>query len=466
MDNKQTHMFGFAGLLLVLGSVCVKNAASLVSVTCEHQTARLSCSTHHEIHIVSVNYGRTDGHTCPHPSMSNTHCYSGTAAANVVKNACEGRESCSVLASNHNMQGDPCVGTFKYLRITYECVASLVSVTCEHKTAHLSCPVGKEIHIAHANYGRTDRTTCPHSAMSNTNCHSGPAAANVVKNSCDGRNSCSVLVNNNNMQGDPCVGTFNVARPYRIRFPYLSETGALESRIRKRPPAYDFILELVYQTMDNKQTHMFGFAGLLLVLGSVCVKNAASLVSVTCEHQTARLSCSTHHEIHIVSVNYGRTDRRTCPHPSTSNTHCYSGTAAANVVKNVCEGRESCSVFANNQNMQGDPCVGTFKYLRITYECVASLVSVTCEHKTAHLSCPVGKEIHIAHANYGRTDVTTCPHSAMSNTNCHSGPAAANVVKNSCDGRNSCSVLVNNNNMQGDPCVGTFKYLNVDYHCT
>lgn len=96
-------------------------SVSQVSVTCEHKTARLTCPTNQNIHIVSVNFGRTDSITCPQPPIVNTQCYSGPAAAGVVKKSCEGRNSCSVVASNSNMQGDPCQGTFKFLSIVYYC---------------------------------------------------------------------------------------------------------------------------------------------------------------------------------------------------------------------------------------------------------------------------------------------------------------------------------------------------------
>ena len=37
-------------------------------------------------------------------------------------------------------------------------------------------------------------------------------------------------------------------------------------------------------------------------------------------------------------------------------------------------------------------------------------------------------------------------------------------VINRCERKNTCNVKANNNNF-GDPCVGIFKFLSIDYQC-
>uniref|UniRef100_A0A672MZJ5 L-rhamnose-binding lectin CSL3-like n=1 Tax=Sinocyclocheilus grahami TaxID=75366 RepID=A0A672MZJ5_SINGR len=77
------------------------------------------------IHIHSANYGRTDSSTCstgrPPAQLAKTDCYSLNSHTTVASR-CEGKRSCSILASN-SVFSDPCFGTFKYLYISYSCVS-------------------------------------------------------------------------------------------------------------------------------------------------------------------------------------------------------------------------------------------------------------------------------------------------------------------------------------------------------
>jgi hypothetical protein len=102
--------------------------------------------------------------------------------------------------------------------------------------------------------------------------------------------------------------------------------------------------------------------------------------------------------------------------------------------------------------------------------------SISCEGKTASISCPTGELISIVDGWYGRTEAAhvtgepvVCPHSATSNRNCpfhKTGQYDAQKAKigGACEGKNSCSVKASNGYF-GDPCGGTFKYLNISYNC-
>ncbi|KAI7791591.1 putative L-rhamnose-binding lectin CSL2 [Triplophysa rosa] len=122
---------------------------SKVVVTCESQTAFLSCDQG-SIKVLSANYGRTDRQTCsagrPYNQLSNVRCTQSTSLR-VVAIRCDGKTSCSIVAGNAAFT-DPCYGTYKYLTVSYKCVAppppsprvpSKVVVTCESQTAFLSC---------------------------------------------------------------------------------------------------------------------------------------------------------------------------------------------------------------------------------------------------------------------------------------------------------------------------------------
>ncbi|XP_071000999.1 L-rhamnose-binding lectin CSL3-like [Oncorhynchus clarkii lewisi] len=117
----------------------------------------------------------------------------------------------------------------------------------------------------------------------------------------------------------------------------------------------------------------------------------------------------------------------------------------------------------------GDPCVGTYKYLDTKYSCVQqqeTISSIICEGSDSQLLCDPG-EIRIQRANYGRRQHDVCsigrPHKQLKNTNCLSH-STTSIMAERCDGKRQCIVKVSNS-VFGDPCVGTYKYLDVAYTC-
>ncbi|XP_066284939.1 uncharacterized protein [Branchiostoma lanceolatum] len=87
-----------------------------------------------------------------------------------------------------------------------------------------------------------------------------------------------------------------------------------------------------------------------------------------------------------------------------------------------------------------------------------------CEHQTLTIRCPAGRQINIVSALYGRTSRGYCSNGPIRTTSCRSSNSLARV-RTSCQGKSSCSVRASNS-VFGDPCVGTFKYLEVRYACT
>ncbi|XP_055015809.1 L-rhamnose-binding lectin SML-like [Boleophthalmus pectinirostris] len=278
----------------------------------------------------------------------------------------------------------------------------------------LSCERGV-IAVQAALYGRLDRETCSEGWTNNlkdiTCSQSGTKA--VLQNRCDGKTTCEVITNAFRFS-DPCYGTYK----------YLESTYA-------------------------------------------CVLEVSS--SVVCEHYNTRLQCGQGQVIHVLSAYYGRTDHSTCcegrPESQLQNIQC-----KLSVISNVaqmCNDKSSCSVGASN-SVFGDPCVGPCKYLDVKYICQSPqpAVSVVCEHSTAHLRCGQGQVIHVLSAYYGRTDHSTCsegrPESQLQNIQCKL--SVISKVAQMCNGHSSCSVIASNS-VFGDPCVGTYKYLDVKYIC-
>ena len=135
------------------------------------------------------------------------------------------------------------------------------------------------------------------------------------------------------------------------------------------------------------------------------------------------------------------------------------------IVQGQCQGETSCVLSANNR-IFGDPCYGTHKYLQVQHTCVTPMNAVVCERKSTTIGCSGGSKLYVLKANYGRmADGSECPHPhSIKSTQC-SASKSLDIVRSLCQGRTSCNIEASNI-VFGDPCVGTHKYLEVDYMCS
>ncbi|KAJ7999329.1 hypothetical protein DPEC_G00193250, partial [Dallia pectoralis] len=100
------------------------------------------------------------------------------------------------------------------------------------------------------------------------------------------------------------------------------------------------------------------------------------------------------------------------------------------------------------------PCVGTYKYLDVTYACVlqpAAIGTVACEGSNAHLICGKGK-IHIVSANYGRQNTQVCsagrPANQVLKTDCLN-KSTISKMEQRCNGKDHVLHLWLNENLCG-----------------
>ncbi|XP_073730926.1 L-rhamnose-binding lectin CSL3-like [Misgurnus anguillicaudatus] len=273
-------------------------------------------------------------------------------------------------------------------------------ITCESDTASLHCDQG-HIKVLSANYGRTNSATCssgkPANQISNVQCTQS-SSLSVLSSQCDGQKDCSISASNS-VFGDPCVGTYKY-------------------------------LDVSY----------------------ICIPSGATIKKQSsCEGSTISINCNNRF-IKVVSANYGRTNRATCstgrPANQISNVHCIQSSSLS-VLAAQCNGKQACSVSTSN-TVFGDPCVGTYKYLNVSYICHQNNQFIT-----------------VSAANYGRTNSVTCstgrPANQLSNVHC-SQSSTLSVLNTQCNGKQDCSIPATNS-VFGDPCVGTYKYLDVSYTC-
>ncbi|XP_077500550.1 latrophilin Cirl-like isoform X2 [Amblyomma americanum] len=88
-----------------------------------------------------------------------------------------------------------------------------------------------------------------------------------------------------------------------------------------------------------------------------------------------------------------------------------------------------------------------------------------CEGSQLGFSCPEGQLISLIRANYGRFSISICnEHGTLDwSVDCKSN-RSYNVIRESCGMRRKCS-LPASTELFGDPCPGTFKYLEAHYQC-
>lgn len=87
-----------------------------------------------------------------------------------------------------------------------------------------------------------------------------------------------------------------------------------------------------------------------------------------CEHKSLKIRCDEDRIIDVISANYGRLDRLTCQNSQMQNINCRASNSLAKV-QEICQNQSSCILTPNNGIFGGDPCTGTYKYLRVEYMC-------------------------------------------------------------------------------------------------
>ncbi|XP_071954976.1 L-rhamnose-binding lectin ELEL-1-like isoform X2 [Antedon mediterranea] len=95
----------------------------------------------------------------------------------------------------------------------------------------------------------------------------------------------------------------------------------------------------------------------------------------------------------------------------------------------------------------------------------AVVTRYVCEHSRISINCGNHK-INVLCAEYGRSVPfsTRCRGSASSPSLSCLAQTSISKVNRLCDGKTSCSVYASNS-VFGDPCPGTYKYLEVTYEC-
>lgn len=116
-------------------------------------------------------------------------------------------------------------------------------------------------------------------------------------------------------------------------------------------------------------------------------------------------------------------------------------------------------------NFPGSCWIPTHTQIHIHTGRIHYKTTYACEGKQLDLSCDEGKMIHLVRANYGRFSLSICNPSGQLDlsVNCMSFRSFL-IMQDRCSQSSNCSVVVSSK-IFGDPCPGTSKYLEVQYHC-
>ncbi|XP_071820644.1 L-rhamnose-binding lectin CSL3-like [Apostichopus japonicus] len=304
-----------------------------------------------------------------------------------------------------------CIAVLYYAAFSGTSAQLQTSFVCEGKTLTIECPSGTTIDVEDALYGR-DRgpSVCNHRSIRVTSGCKASTSLSRVRDACQGETSCQISASNR-VFGDPCVGTYKF-----LRVEYKCISTELQT-------------------------------------------------SLVCEGKTLTIECPSGTYIDVEYALYGR-DRgpSVCNHPSIRVTSCCQSSTSLSRVWNACQGETSCQISASN-HVFGDPCVNTYKFLRVEYKCRSVRRARVCESGNLSLHCPYGQVLNIVGASYGRNAGSeVCPSPSIRQiSNCRAA-SSSHVVSSACNGKNACHVSANNG-VFGDPCVGTYKYLEVEYSC-
>uniref|UniRef100_A0A146MDG0 L-rhamnose-binding lectin CSL3 n=1 Tax=Lygus hesperus TaxID=30085 RepID=A0A146MDG0_LYGHE len=206
---------------------------------------------------------------------------------------------------------------------------------------------------------------------------------------------------------------------------------------------------------------------------STSFKNHKSYTKTVCETESMKLSCLPGQGIKVVDAFYGRNTQEICDYDQNipENLNCHSPPHSKAEVEKRCNLKQTCTVRANN-DVFTDPCLNTYKYLRVSYMCFEEPLRTVsaCDQYGVRIACPQGEIIKVNSAEYGRTKHNVCnsPVHRITTLTCQADAGRiTEIAVNKCDGKQSCEVHTIHDVVAsvGDPCFGVFKHLDVNYLC-
>jgi len=294
----------------------------------------------------------------------------------------------------------------------------ITDVFCEHRGQRtIECSRDHVIDIESAFYGRLSKDHCGYHEHYNLNCRA-TTSGQRIRNACNGVNKCT-LFPDDSVYGNPCGVTWKY-----IQVQYSCIHKARQPKLKQ---------------------------------------------AVFCEGAGERnIQCPAGQVLDIQSGFYGRMSKDYCTYNEGESLDCVAETSEQRI-ETKCSGKSICYLNPHN-DVYGNPCEGTRKYIQVKYNCVMAYTlarltqAVFCEHKGAQtIKCPGNTVIDVKSGYYGRLDKYFCGYKDSYHTECVSS-VSQHKVKVACNGENQCT-LNPSSDVYGNPCDSTEKYLQVNYSC-
>ncbi|XP_075328731.1 L-rhamnose-binding lectin CSL3-like [Odontesthes bonariensis] len=268
------------------------------------------------------------------------------------------------------------------------------TVACEGSVAQLKCVQGRVISVQSAVYGRRDKTTCATGLISvqsavygrrdKTTCATGRPASQIqnvrcssqskrVAESCNGKSSCSINVRNS-VFGDPCPGTYKYLElAYtcqsvmgKAAVPSMCQTLCLETPVLALTSTWSWLTHV--NPLSNSSPVQLSSTQFKLIhkMHKMC------LVCVYKQVQNAFVLKMLCRQKMVESRHCKKKMYKKCGPFYYLHQSLYSLTLTC---IHRCNGRKFCNIRARN-SVFGDPCVGTYKYLRVVAQLPSWAVSL------------------------------------------------------------------------------------------
>ncbi|XP_065653861.1 fibrillin-1-like isoform X2 [Hydra vulgaris] len=190
-------------------------------------------------------------------------------------------------------------------------------------------------------------------------------------------------------------------------------------------------------------------------------KDNVSCVSIAqaCQMDNLIIDCKGKGYIKVVDANYEKTNA--CSDTSISKTKC-SQKDQYNSFKddryNKCSDMKYCKILV--------PKCENYNSIKVQYYCAPKTnVVKICHGKELKIDCKNQELIEIVRANYKRTVGSDCPGFSDWRRECNRKRTnSIKVIRKMCLNKSSCIVKASNE-VFGNLCVGTHKYLEVEYYC-
>ncbi|XP_070556498.1 uncharacterized protein [Ptychodera flava] len=346
-------------------------------IGCDNETIEFGCQDNHYIKVHSAAYGRSEKGLCYTEGQhlqNETNC---TLSDNdsflaIIQQNCDNKHACMLNTLFYDVTIDPCPFVAKYIDIAYTCESFGGNWALYRQVSMSFSPVaGTDPSVVVD--GVTSSTWLPNTCISTnqTNQTTGSELWLMIDLGVAFDVTRVTIIN-----GNDCCGQHLVGSSIRIGVDTNISQNALCGVINSSSSVID-----VYCLTPLSGRYVSIHTNDALSLCEVQVHYDLDLqqTAVACEDEQIEITCG-HGYINVINATYGRSEGGyVCPasYPGHNyDDNCNgSGSEAMNIVTLLCDNSKECviDVASHIKNDLADPCSGVYKYLTITFSCIAEI---------------------------------------------------------------------------------------------